>query len=150
MRIEPHRGAHVVHLEPADVVALYELRAALELEAAHLALERHGGRLPGAVRAALAVLTAACERDAAWSEVNDAHVALHSAIVAASDSPRIVAAHAALNGELLLFLLQLRPHLPLDELAADHVALVDGLERDGPPVLREHLRRSAETLVAAG
>jgi DNA-binding GntR family transcriptional regulator len=150
VRIEPHRGAHVVHLEPSDVIALYELRAALELEAAHLALERHDGRFPAAVRSALDALTAACERDAPWSEVNDAHLALHAAIVAASGSPRIVAAHAALNGELLLFLLQLRPHLPLGELAADHVALIDGLERDGPPVLREHLRRSAETLVAAG
>ena len=65
-------------------------------------------------------------------------------------SPRIIAAHDALNAELLLFLVQLRPHLPLGELAADHVALVDGLEREGPPVLRDHLRRSAETLVAAG
>ena len=148
--IEPHRGAHVVRLEPDDVRALYELRAALELEAAHLALERHDGRVPGSVHAALAGLTAACERDAPWNEVNDAHLALHSAIVAASQSPRIIAAHDSLNAELLLFLVQLRPHLPLGELAADHGALVDGLEREGPPVLRDHLRRSAETLVAAG
>ena len=47
-----------------------------------------------------------------------------------------------------LFLLQLQPHLPVDELAADHRALVAGLERDGPPVLREHLRAAAETLAA--
>ena len=151
VRIEPHRGAHVARLEPVDVRALYELRAALELEAAHLALERHHGQLPGPVHAALAVLIAACERpEAAWSEVNDAHAALHAAIVAASESPRIVSAHEALNAELLLFLLQLRPHLPLAELAADHVALVEGLEREGPEVLRDHLRRSAETLAEAG
>ena len=36
-----------------------------------------------------------------------------------------------------------------ERLAADHVALVRGLERDGPPVLREHLRVAAETLVDA-
>ena len=95
-------------------------------------------------------LAAVCAREAPWSEVNDAHLALHSAIVAASLSPRIVRAHAALNAELLLFLVQLRPHLPLGELAADHAALVDGLEREGTDVLRDHLRRSAETLVAAG
>jgi DNA-binding GntR family transcriptional regulator len=149
VEIEPHRGARVVRLEPADVTALYELRTALELEAAHLALERHGGRLPEPVHAALGALTAACGRPAPWSEVNDAHAALHAEIVAASASPRIVAAHAALTAELLLFLVQLRPHLPLGELAEDHVALVEGLERDGPEVLRDHLRRSAETLAAA-
>src|SRR3954453_12342994 len=32
--IEPHRGAHVAHLSADDVLWLYELRAALELEAA--------------------------------------------------------------------------------------------------------------------
>jgi DNA-binding GntR family transcriptional regulator len=149
VRIEPHRGAHVVRLDTDDVRALYELRAALELEAAHLALERHGGRLPGSVHAALAALTTACARSAPWSEVNDAHLALHAAIVAASQSPRIVAAHTALSAELLLFLVQLRPHLPLSELAADHEALVSGLERQGPDVLRDHLRRSAETLAGA-
>jgi DNA-binding GntR family transcriptional regulator len=148
VRIEPHRGAHVARLEGDDVRALYELRAALELEAAHLALERHE-RLPPAVHAALADLIAACERGAPWSEVNDAHLALHAAIVAGSESPRIIAAHTALNAELLLFLVQLRPHLPLDELAQDHIALIEGLEREGPEVLRDHLRRSAETLAAA-
>jgi len=149
VEIEPHRGARVVRLEREDITALYELRAALEIEAAHLALERHGGRLPQPVHAALGSLVAACAGGAAWSEVNDAHAALHAEIVAASDSPRIVAAHAALNAELLLFLVQLRPHLPLGELADDHVALVEGLERDGPEILRDHLRRSAETLSAA-
>ena len=58
--IEPHRGATVARLGPDEVRDLYELRAALELEAAHLALERHGGRLPDPVHAALAALAAAC------------------------------------------------------------------------------------------
>ena len=48
-----------------------------------------------------------------------------------------------------LFLLALRPHIPPGQLAADHAALVRGLERDGPPVLREHLRAAAATLVDA-
>ncbi len=34
-------------------------------------------------------------------------------------------------------------------MAADHAALVRGLERDGPAVLREHLSESAAALVAA-
>jgi DNA-binding GntR family transcriptional regulator len=149
VRIEPHRGASVARLGSEDVRWLYELRAALELEAAHLALERHGGRLPEPVHAALAALEGACAgRDPSWSEVSHAHAGLHGAIVAASESPRIVAAHAALTGELLLFLLQLQPHVEPPRLAADHAALIAGLEREGAQVLRAHLRESAETLGA--
>ena len=75
-------------------------------------------------------------------------ITLHGAIVAASESPRIVAAHRALTGELLLFLLQLQPHVEPARLAADHAALIPALERDGPEALREHLRAAAETLGA--
>ena len=150
VRLEPNRGARVARLGADDVRWLYELRTALELEAAHLALERHGGRLPGAVHAALDQLQAACSgADPAWSEVNEAHAALHAAIVAAAESPRIAAAHAALAGEMRLFLLQLQPMLPAGRLAAEHAALIAGLERDGPPALRSHLRSAAETLLAA-
>jgi DNA-binding GntR family transcriptional regulator len=148
VRIEQHRGARVAELSGDDVRWLYELRTALELEAAHLALERNGGRLPDSVHEALGRLEAACE-DGAWSEINEAHAALHAAIVAAAHSPRIAAAHAALSGEMRLFLLALRPHIPPGQLAADHAALVRGLERDGPSVLREHLRVAAATLVDA-
>ena len=146
VRLEPHRGASVARLDARDIRSLYELRAALELEAAHLALERNGGRLPAPVHAALATLVEACEAGG-WRAVNEAHAALHQAIVMAAESPRIAAAHAALSGEMRLFLLQLQPHLPAGDLATDHVALVEGLERDGPVVLRTHLREAAEMLV---
>ena len=147
--IEPHRGASVAKLGPEELRGLYELRAALELEAAHLALERHGGRLPAPVHGALAALEAACAGpDPAWSDVSHAHAALHGAIVAASESPRIVAAHEALTGELLLFLLQLQPHVDAAGLAADHAGLVAALEREGAEALRGHLRAAAETLGA--
>ena len=150
VQIEPHRGATVARLGPEAVRDLYELRAALELEAAHLALERHGGRLPEPVHAALAAFEDACAQpDPAWSTVSHAHADLHGAIVAASESPRIVAAHRALTGELLLFLLHLQPHVEAERLAADHAALVAGLEREGAVVMRAHLRESAETLGAA-
>ena len=150
VRIEPHRGARVAQLTPDDVRALYELRAALEIEAAHLALERNGGRLPAEVHEALARLQAACGgEDPAWSAINEAHAELHGAIVAAARSPRIAAAHAALSGEMRLFLLALRPHLPAGRLAAEHAALVRDLERHGPAVMREHLRAAAATLADA-
>lgn len=150
VRLEPHRGAHVPQLSADEVRWLYELRAALELEAAHLALERGGGRLPPQVHEALARLEVACAGDdLPWGEVNAAHTALHAAIVSAAGSPRIAAAHESLSGEMHLFLLALRPHVAARELAEDHAALVRGLESDGPEVLRDHLRRSAETLTRA-
>jgi DNA-binding GntR family transcriptional regulator len=148
VRIEPHRGARVAQLSADDVRWLYELRAALEIEAAHLALERNAGELPPAVHEALARLQTACD-GGAWSAVNEAHAGLHQAIVAAANSPRIAAAHAALSGEMRLFLLALQPHIPPAELAADHAALVRGLETDGPSVLREHLRAAAATLAGS-
>jgi len=151
VKIEPNRGAHVAELTPDDVRWLYELRAALEIEAAHLALERNDGRLPLPVHAALAQLQEACAGDdPPWSTINEAHAALHTAIVRAARSPRIAAAHAALSGEMRLFLLALKPHIPPQQLADDHAALVAGLETDGPEVLRAHLRAAADTLARAG
>jgi DNA-binding GntR family transcriptional regulator len=74
---------------------------------------------------------------------------LHRAIVDAAESPRIAAAHAALNSEMQLFLTQLEPLWSVERMAADHAALVRGLERDGPAVLRAHLSESAAALMAA-
>jgi DNA-binding GntR family transcriptional regulator len=147
VRIEPNRGASVARLSPQDVRWLYELRAALELEAAHLALERHGGRLPASVHEAQRALERACAGpDPAWSAVADAHLDLHAALVAAAGSPRIAAAHATLAGEMRLFLLQLRPHATARGLAEEHAALLAALEGEGVAPLREHLRASAATL----
>jgi DNA-binding GntR family transcriptional regulator len=147
VQLEPYRGAEVARLDPEQVCWLYELRAALELEAAHLALERHGGTLPPFVHAALAALQHACAGPRpAWSEVTDAHQALHAAIVAAAESPRIAEAHAALAGEMRLFLLQLQPLFTAAGIAEDHTALIAALESEGPGVLRAHLRESADAL----
>ena len=148
VRIEPNRGARVTRLTGDEIVELYELRTALEVEAARLALDRNRGRLPASVHAALATLEAACA-ERAWGPINAAHADLHGAIVHAAESPRIESAHAALNGELQLFLTQLEPLWSVERMAADHATLVRGLERDGPVVLREHLSESAAALVAA-
>jgi DNA-binding GntR family transcriptional regulator len=152
-RVEPHRGARVTALSAADLEELGALRIALEVEAARLALARHGGRLPAPVRAAQAALEAACAagvRDGAagFAAVAEAHEALHHAIVAASGSARITAAHRALGGELRLFLVQLRPAWDVAALAAEHAALLDALEAGGPEALRPHIEASTGALVA--
>ncbi|MBI5105825.1 MAG: GntR family transcriptional regulator, partial [Solirubrobacterales bacterium] len=128
--IAPHKGARVAGLDAEDVVALYELRTALEVEAAHLALARHGGRLPPTVHEAADVLARACRRPRPrWSTVSRAHGDLHTAIVRAARSPRIQAVHDRLTAETRLFLLHIRPHYTFDRLADEHLQLVADLEQ---------------------
>jgi DNA-binding GntR family transcriptional regulator len=141
VRVEPHRGARVTALDADALRALGELRIALETEAARLALDRHG-RLPEPVHAAQRALDVAD----GFAAVTTAHEALHHAIVAASGSPRIVAAHRALGGELRLFLVQLRPAWDVGNLAAEHAALLAAIERDGPQALRAHIAASTAAL----
>jgi DNA-binding GntR family transcriptional regulator len=146
----PNAGARVAAMGAEDVLALFELRTALEVEAAHLALQRHDGRLPVPVRAAAARLTRTCRASRPrWPAVSAAHGEVHAALVAAAGAPRIAAAHARLQQETRLFLLQVRPHVTLEALAADHEALPDALEAEGPEVLRAHLRASAVLLVGS-
>lgn len=149
VQIEPNRGARVARLEPDALIALFELRTALELEAAHLALEHGSGRLPQEVHRALRTLTTACRRSRpSWRAVADAHAGLHGALVHAARSPGIEAAYARLAGELRVFLVQLRPTWSLERMVTHHEELLAGLEREGPEVLRAHLRDGLEAIVA--
>ncbi len=150
VRVEPNRGARVASLSAEEVRGLYELRAALEAEAARLALGHGGGKLPAAVGDAVDHLAEVCARNApAWADVAAAHNTVHTAIVAAGGSERIARAHAALDGELALFLVHLRPHWSLPRMATDHRELLRALEVEGPEALRRHLRESMEEVTAA-
>lgn len=145
--IERNRGARVAGLDADAILALYELRAALEVEAAHLALAKHGDQLPPSVHEAAEVLARACRRARpGWPTVSRAHADLHTAIVRAARSPRIEAVHDRLTAQTRLFLLYVRPYYSFEQLAAEHVTLVTDIERDGPDVLRRHLRAAAGTV----
>lgn len=147
VRIEPNRGARVAALDAAELRDLFALRLALEREAAHLALERHDGALPAAVHDAAAELARlAARRRTGWADVAAAHNAVHTALVAASGAPRIMRAYEALDGELALFTMQLRPVWTRDRLGPDHVALVAAIEQDGPDVLRDHIHEALTAL----
>jgi DNA-binding GntR family transcriptional regulator len=146
--LEPHRGARVARLGQRELVGLWELRTALEVEAARLALERHDGRLPTDVHRAVERLSAACARPRpTWRAISDLHAALHGAIVEASKSDRLRAAYAGLAGELQLYVLQLRPTWPLERMASHHEALVAELETEGAEALRRHLREGFESVL---
>ena len=150
VQIEPNRGARVTSLSPEDVRGLSELRMALELEAARMALERGGGSLPASVHRRAERLAELCRRSRpSWGAVAEAHEALHHEIVLAADSPRLAAAHQQAGAELRLFVLQLPPSWTLERIAADHEALVERLEAEGAEVLRPHIEESTRALLAS-
>ena len=172
---EAYRGVRVASFDRAHVIALQQLRAALEVEAVRIAGERFGSVWPEEVlapaRAALDRLEElatgagdpasggspadasepALNDDAAvdWLEVERIHADFHRALVEASASPRIIETHAALGSELLLFLLHVRPHYTLESLIAEHRTLLDELPTRGGEAVREHLEHSTRLLVGA-
>jgi DNA-binding GntR family transcriptional regulator len=146
VRVEPNRGARVAALSAADLAELFELRLALEREAAYLALEREGGRLPASVHDAAERLQRLAAPRTSWNELSRAHEAVHRGLVAAAHAPRIERAYDALSTELALFLGQLRPVWTRERLGPDHVALVRDLEHEGPDVLREHMAQALRAL----
>ena len=148
VQIEPNRGARVKSLSPEDVRGLSELRIALEVEAARMALERHGGRLPGSVHGAADRLAAVCHRARpSWGAVAEVHEALHHEIVLTADSPRLAEAHQRAGAELRLFVLQLPPSWTLERMASEHLELVEALESVGAEVLRPHIEESTRALL---
>jgi DNA-binding GntR family transcriptional regulator len=146
--IAPNRGARVAGLDADAITALYELRAALEVEAAHLALAKHGDQLPPSVHEAAEVLARACRRARpGWPTVSRAHADLHTALVRAARSPRIEAVHDRLTAQTRLFLLQVRPYYTFARLADEHLQLITEIEQQGPEALRRHLRLAAGSVV---
>jgi DNA-binding GntR family transcriptional regulator len=165
--IEPHRGARVAALDADQLRGLFELRTALEVEAARLLAGRPRSRpgsgrsgpgQPGAeagpgilppwpaeIDAAADRLDRLCRQDPPdRAAVDDAHLALHHALVAAAGSPRITQAHAELATEQRLALLQSRPALPVHRMADLHRELLDRLRVEGPEALRNHLAAGRE------
>jgi DNA-binding GntR family transcriptional regulator len=148
VQIEPNRGARVKSLSAEDVRGPSELRIALEVEGARMALERGGGRLPAGVHRALERLVAACRRSkASWGAVAEAHEALHHEIVVAADSPRLAEVHRQAGAELRLFVLQLPTSWTFARIADDHVELVRRLETRGADALRPHIEESTRALL---
>jgi len=149
VKIEPNRGASVASLGTEELHDIADLRIALEVEAARLALERGEGRLPAEVHERAERLAGICRRRRPpWSTVIDAHDDLHTSIVTASGSPRVISAYRALAGEMRLVIVQLRPVWTLERMAADHLELVVRLESEGPDVLRPHIREATAAIAA--
>ena len=148
VQIEPNRGARVKSLSPEDVRGLSELRIALEVEAARMALERHGGGCPGASTGPLTGWPALCRRagrpGAPWPRRTRRST---TRSCSPPESPRLAAAHQQAGAELRLFVLQLPPSWTLERMASEHLELVEALESEGAEVLRPHIEESTRALL---
>jgi len=128
----PYRGVRVASFDRETIIALQQFRAALEVEAVRIAGERFGRDWPESALAPARDALARLAASADWLEAERVHAEFHHALVAASGSRRIVEAHAALGGELLLFLLHVQPHYTLESLVAEHRTLLAEVQSRGP------------------
>ncbi|AZS37597.1 putative D-xylose utilization operon transcriptional repressor [Microbacterium lemovicicum] len=145
-------GTRVATLDDDELVALQQLRAALETEAVRLITAEHGAPWPATVveeaEAALDRLAAA-ESAGDWITTTRAHAAVHRAIVNAAGSARIADAYAALESEILLLLAHVRPHYAAPGLADEHRRYLRLLPIDGGEAVRAHLEHSTQLIRAA-
>ncbi|MFZ8758458.1 GntR family transcriptional regulator [Microbacterium sp. HMH0099] len=141
---EPYRGVRVSLLDDAALVALQQLRCALETEAVRIVKE--GGIHPPDVDDALDALAAA-EESGDWPATLDAHARVHLALVDAAGSPRIAEEYRRLDSEMHLLLTHVRPAYPAGALAAEHRAYVAAALSDPERAVRAHLDHSTRAIL---
>lgn len=141
---EAYRGVRVMSFTDADVVALQQLRTALESEAVRLIRAEHGDSWPADL---LAPLVAAVDRLGSDPAAEQAHSAFHRALVAAAGSARITEAYEQLDTEMLLFLRHLRFHYDGALLCAEHRDYLADVQRAGEEAVRQHLQHSTAMLL---
>lgn len=140
---EPYRGVRVSLLDDAALVALQQLRCALETEALRIVRDR--GIRPPDVDAALDALAAA-EASGDWPATLDAHARVHRALVDAADSPRIAEEYRRLDSEMHLLLTHVRPAYSTGALTTEHRAYVEAALADPEHAVREHLEHSTRMI----
>jgi DNA-binding GntR family transcriptional regulator len=148
---EPNRGVHVPVLDPDDLIDVFRLRTALEVEAVRLVMA--SGEVPPTAEESVSELSGVGD-DAPWRSVVEPDMRFHRAIIDAAGSPRLVRAYSSVQSEILLCLVQLRPHYQRPaEVAAEHEELIAAL-RGGDPdraeeLFRVHLAEAADNLTKA-
>lgn len=144
---EPYRGVRVSQLDDDALIALQQLRCALETEALRIVRDRgiHLSEVDDALDALDALADAESEGD--WTGTLDAHARVHLALVAAAGSPRIAEEYRRLDGEMRLLLTHVRPAYAPGALTAEHRAYVEAALRDPERVVRAHLEHSTRAII---
>jgi DNA-binding GntR family transcriptional regulator len=151
LRREPNRGVHVPVFEPDDLIDVFRLRTALEVEAVRLVIA--GDRVPEAAEESVRELSALGD-DAPWRAVVEPDMRFHRSIIDASGSERLVRAYATVQSEVLLCLVWLRPHYDRPaQVAVEHEELIAAMRSGNADraedLFRAHLREAAENLTRA-
>ena len=127
---EPNRGVFVTELDPEAVRDVGRSRAVLEVAGVRR-WEAAGDQARDAVRQALVDFHTAASSQATPSELTAAHLAIHRALAALSESPRLLALADSLYAEIRLAL-----------------AKVDRIRRNAPDQVTSH--RTLLTLLERG
>jgi DNA-binding GntR family transcriptional regulator len=150
---EPNRGVHVTELDPGAVHDVCTARAVLELAGVRRwAQAREPAR--EACRQALRDFADAAARDASPAELTAAHLSLHRAFVALTESARLVALAESLTAEIRLALAKVdRIRRNAAEQVHSHetlLALLEDGDVEGAVVeLGDHLRHAEASMLTA-
>ncbi len=144
-----HRGVFVRILTARDLADIYELRMALEVQAASRLASRR--MVPKEARGALARMRRLTHRSPR-SVLVEADLAFHGAIVAGSGSPRLARAHADMQVEIRLCLAQLtEDYASVETLWGQHQEILRAIEAGNPEAaeaaVRSHLEEATAWLV---
>jgi DNA-binding GntR family transcriptional regulator len=151
LRREPNRGVHVPVFEPDDLIDVFRLRTALEVEAVRLVVAT--GDVPEAAEESVRELSGLGD-DAPWREVVEPDMRFHRSMIDASGSERLARAYAGVQAEVLLCLVWLRPHYERPaQVAKEHEELIAAIRAGdadrAEEMFRTHLREAAENLTRA-
>ncbi|MFJ4037483.1 GntR family transcriptional regulator [Microbacterium sp. NPDC090007] len=143
-RAEPYRGVRVALLDDDELIALQQLRCALETEALRIVRDR--GIHPPDLDDALDELTAA-EASQDWPATLAAHARVHLCLVDAAGSPRLAEEYRRLDGEMHLLLTHVRPAYAPGALSREHRAYVVEALHDPERAVRAHLAHSTRAIL---
>jgi DNA-binding GntR family transcriptional regulator len=149
----PNRGVHVTALDPESVHDVCVARSVLEVAGARRwARASDGSR--DAVRRALVDFTVAAQSGASPAELTAAHLAIHRALVALTESPRLVALADAVSAEIRLGLAKVdRIRRNSHDQVASHRALLNLLEHGDVEAaaneLEAHLQNAETSMLTA-
>ncbi len=150
---EPNRGVHVTALDPESVHDVSVSRAVVEVAGVRR-WAAAGEEARDAVRRALVDFTVAAQSGASPAELTAAHLAIHRAFAALTESPRLVALADSLTAEIRLGLAKVdRIRRNAHDQVASHRALLSLLERGDVEAaateLEEHLAHAETSMLAA-
>jgi DNA-binding GntR family transcriptional regulator len=149
---ELNRGARVRNLNIEDIVDLYRTRAAIEVAAVTIALERPDRNDVATLQAAQRRIRDASHaggQAAPPPELIAADIDFHRVMVGLADSVRLSRAHEPLAAESQM-LLNWHPVYSLSDYVADHQQLLDAIETRDPRAVervRAHLELSSALIV---